>query len=62
MPLSEAEKNLPSGVNPLALHIMRLTTEFSRYCGVYVKCCVYILDSQRTLTLKQSSLTIHGIY
>ncbi|XP_046854421.1 WD repeat-containing protein 44-like isoform X2 [Xenia sp. Carnegie-2017] len=29
MPLSEAEKSLPSGVNPLALHIMRLTTEFS---------------------------------
>jgi hypothetical protein len=30
LPLSEAEKSLPSGVNPLALHIMRLTTEFSR--------------------------------
>ncbi|XP_065182884.1 WD repeat-containing protein 44-like [Sycon ciliatum] len=28
IPLSEAEKCIPNGVNPLALHIMRLTSEF----------------------------------
>lgn len=31
IPLSLAEDRLPKGTNPLALHIMRLTSEYSRY-------------------------------
>ena len=29
--LSEAEDKLPTAINPLSLHIMRLTSEYVRY-------------------------------
>ena len=32
VPLSIAEEKLPKCTNPLALQIMRLTSEYSRYC------------------------------
>lgn len=31
IPLSLAEDRLPRGLNPLSLHIMRLTSEYVRY-------------------------------
>ena len=31
LPLSQAEERLPQAINPLSLHIMRITKEYSRY-------------------------------
>lgn len=33
IPLSLAEEKLPTGINPLTLHIMRRTKEYVRYGG-----------------------------
>ena len=35
IPLSIAEDKLPQCLNPLSLHIMRLTSEYIRYCAEY---------------------------
>ena len=41
VPLSVAEEKLPKCTNPLALQIMRLTSEYSRYQSTVI-CLVYI--------------------
>lgn len=51
IPLSLAEEKLPTGINPLTLHIMRRTKEYVRYgarrvgtpCVASVPSCQFLL-------------------
>ena len=52
MDLVEAEDKLPQSINPLSLHIMRLTSEYVRWKPNYKVFSIFDFDSKKKSSIK----------
>lgn len=58
IPLSLAEEKLPTGINPLTLHIMRRTKEYVRYDSMLLPFIVFSSSEDSFYELWQSLIWI----